>query len=83
MNGRSKVVLKTLEKLVSQYEGCLNKFAPVSPTLMEKFSADGVRIKLKKHTFQKLNALGSNLIKKTKFPRAIFRSNQVHCQNGE
>jgi glycosyltransferase involved in cell wall biosynthesis len=40
-------LVKTLEKLVSQYEGCINKFAPVSPTLLENFSADGVRIKLR------------------------------------
>ena len=42
----SKLV-ESLELLVSQYQESVKKFASVSPTILEKFSADGVRRKLR------------------------------------
>jgi glycosyltransferase involved in cell wall biosynthesis len=40
-------LVESLETLVSQYQECTKKFASVSPTIQEKFSADFVRRKLK------------------------------------
>ena len=41
-------LVESLETLVCQYEESIKKFAPLSPTTMEKFSADCVRRKLRK-----------------------------------
>mgnify|MGYP000949786032 FL=1 len=40
-------LVESLETLISQYQESIKKFAPVFPTIMEKFSADSVRSKLK------------------------------------
>ena len=40
-------LVESLEILVSQYQESVKKFASVSPTILEKFSADGVRRKLR------------------------------------
>ena len=40
-------LVESLELLVSQYQESVKKFASVSPTILEKFSADGVRRKLR------------------------------------
>jgi glycosyltransferase involved in cell wall biosynthesis len=40
-------LVDSLEALVSQYQESIQKFAPVSPAIMEKFSADCVRRKLR------------------------------------
>jgi len=40
-------LVKSLENLVSQYQESVSKFAPISPTILEKFSADCVRRKLR------------------------------------
>jgi glycosyltransferase involved in cell wall biosynthesis len=39
-------LVESLETLVSQYQESIKKFAPVNPTILEKFSADCVRRKL-------------------------------------
>jgi glycosyltransferase involved in cell wall biosynthesis len=39
-------LVESLETLVGQYQEGIKKFAPFSPTIMEKFSADSVRRKL-------------------------------------
>ena len=36
-------LVESLENLVSQYQESVSKFAPISPTILEKFSADCVR----------------------------------------
>jgi glycosyltransferase involved in cell wall biosynthesis len=41
------ILAKSLENLISQYEQSVKKFAPVSPTTLEKFSADSTRRKVK------------------------------------
>jgi len=41
-------LVESLETLVSQYQESIKKFAPVNPTILEKFSADCVRRKLRK-----------------------------------
>jgi glycosyltransferase involved in cell wall biosynthesis len=41
-------LVESLETLVGQYEESIKKFAPPSPTIMEKFSAGCVRRKLRK-----------------------------------
>ena len=40
-------LVESLETLVSQYQESIDKFAQVSPTIQEKFSADSVRRKLR------------------------------------
>jgi len=40
-------LVESLETLVIQYQESIKKFASVSPTILEKFSADGVRRKLR------------------------------------
>jgi glycosyltransferase involved in cell wall biosynthesis len=40
-------LVESLETLVSHYQESIKKFAPVTPTNLEKFSADSVRSKLK------------------------------------
>jgi len=40
-------LVESLESLVGQYQENIKKFAPVSPTILEKFSADCVRSKLR------------------------------------
>jgi len=40
-------LVETLETLANQYQESIEKFAPVSPTIQEKFSADSVRRKLR------------------------------------
>ena len=40
-------LVESLETLVSQYQGSIKKFAPVSPSILEKFSAACVRRKLR------------------------------------
>ena len=40
-------LVESLEILVSQYQESVKKFASVSPTILEKFSADGIRRKLR------------------------------------
>jgi glycosyltransferase involved in cell wall biosynthesis len=40
-------LVESLENLVSQYQESVSKFAPISPTILEKFSADCVRRKLR------------------------------------
>ena len=40
-------LVESLETLVSQYQESIKKFASVSPTTLDKFSADSVRSKLK------------------------------------
>ena len=49
LNDRSvPKLVDALENLVTNYEDCVSQFASASPTLMENFSADFVRRKLKK-----------------------------------
>ncbi len=40
-------LVESLENLVSQYQESVSKFVPVSPTILEKFSANCVRSKLR------------------------------------
>ena len=49
LNDRSvPKLVNALEDLVTKYGDCVSQFASASPTLMENFSADSVRRKLKK-----------------------------------
>ena len=41
-------LVESLETLVSQYQASIKKFAPVTPSILEKISADCVRRKLRK-----------------------------------
>lgn len=41
-------LVESLETLIGQYQKSIKKFAPVPPTILEKFSADCVRSKLRK-----------------------------------
>ena len=40
-------LVESLETLVCQYQESIENFAPVSPTILDKFSADSVRSKLR------------------------------------
>ena len=40
-------LVESLETLISQYQESIDKFALVPPTILDKFSADSVRSKLK------------------------------------
>jgi len=40
-------LVESLDTFISQYQESVKKFASVSPTILEKFSAAGVRRKLR------------------------------------
>ena len=72
LNDRSvPKLVDALENLVTKYEDCVSQFAAASPTLIEKFSANSVRRKLK-NSFLKLKFLWSNLLKIPIFRRAML-----------
>ena len=60
LNDRSvPKLVNALEDLVTKYGDCVSQFASASPTLMENFSADSVRRRLKKLIGNRMISIGS------------------------